>query len=135
MNSHFWSLSLALTGNASLDSNVAEALLAGISYERETQINMLLATWANKPVETDPQRWIADSLWSDVELKRLCQDIILSWMFGQCFRDGKAQSTPTVAGDDQAKLWFSGSFWGLAKAHVPGLPGGYFGHWSYPGEG
>ena len=95
----------------------------------------MLEAWADQPVDTDPHEWIAANLWSIAESKSICQDIVLSWLFGQVFRDGAAQPAPAASQDVLAALWFSGSFWGLANAHAPGIPGGYFGHWSYPSEG
>lgn len=134
MDLRFWTLSQALTGNVALNAQLAEAVLVGISRDRPQQVEQLLQAWAAKPADADPQVWIAEHLWADAAMRRVCQDAILSWSFGQTFREGKAHATPEVDPDTLAALWFSGSFWVLAKAHAPGLPGGYFGHWSYPGE-
>lgn len=32
----------------------------------------------------------------------------------------------------QAKHWFQAKLWKVIHAHIPGLSGNYFGHWSYP---
>lgn len=138
MEAAFWSLSLALTGNAPADRRLSGGVLAGIATGRMEQVKGLLRAWAARPVEVDPLEWIAANLWSAPQAKRICQDIILSWSFGQVFRDGAAQAAlgaGSTSEEEMIALWFSGSFWALAKAHAPGIPGGYFGHWSYPGEG
>lgn len=134
MHDNFWSLSQALTGAAPADRRLAETVLGGISSGRQDLVRRILTAWAERPVDADPQKWIAANLWSSPEAKRICQDITLSWFFGQIFRDGAPQATPAASQEALASLWFSGSFWTLAKAHAPGISGGYFGHWSYPGE-
>jgi hypothetical protein len=130
----FWSLSLALTGNAPADRRLAAVVMAGVARGREDQLEAVLAAWAERPADADPQQWIFANQWSSPEARRISQDIILSWVFGQVFKDGTAQATPAASQEELAALWFSGSFWTLAKAHAPGIPGGYFGHWSYPSE-
>lgn len=132
--STFWALSQALMGDPQLDERLCEAVMTGLSEGREPSIEKVLIRWAEAPVGVDPTLWIAQRLWSDSDLRRVCQDIILTWSFGQFFRDGKAQLSSRIEADMRATMWFSGSFWRLAKAHPPGLSGGYFGHWSYPGE-
>jgi hypothetical protein len=117
-----------------LDERLCETVLMGISEGRKALVEQVLRTWAEAPADADPQQWIKQRLWSDPASQQVCQDIVLSWCFGQCFRDGKPQASADVGPDTLTALWFSGSFWRLAKAHPPGLPGGYFGHWSYPGE-
>lgn len=130
----FWSLSQALTGIIAADRRLAPALLEGIATGRAELVERLLQDWAAKPAGADPHEWIAANFWSDADTKRVCQDIILSWLFGQVFKDGAPQPAPAASQELLAALWFSGAFWGLAKAHPPGIPGGYFGHWSYPSE-
>ena len=134
MDRRFFSLSQSLTGNLCLDVRLAEAVYAGVTEGRQQAVESVLSTWAEAPVGADLQRWIAQTLWPNQPAKRICQDIILSWTFGGLYRDGKAHVSPNVDPDTQAALWFAGDFWRLAKAHAPGIPGGYFGHWSYLGE-
>ena len=134
MSEDFWSLSLALTGNAPADRRLVEVVMDGVSNGREEKMRSNLKAWAERSPDAEPQQWIAANLWSSPEARRICQDIVLSWSFGQCFKDGTAQAAPGTKQEEMAALWFSGSFWTLAKAHAPGIPGGYFGHWAYPSE-
>lgn len=134
MTQDFFTLSQVLTGDGQLNAGFAEAVLAGVAEGRKAQVDQLLRLWSAAPSAIDPEHWIAQYIWSDPALRSLCQDIILSWNFGGLFRDGQAQPVTEVDDSTRAALWFAGSFWRLAKTHPPGLPGGYFGHWSYPGE-
>lgn len=134
MTQDFFTLSQVLTGDRQLEAEFAEAVLIGVTEGRKVQVDQLLRLWSEAPPETDQESWVAQHIWSDPVLRTLCQDIILSWHFGGLFRDGQARSATAVDDSTRTALWFAGSFWRLAKAHPPGLPGGYFGHWSYPGE-
>jgi len=60
----------------------------------------------------------------------VCQ-IILLW-YTSAMQDNL--DTPNVMRYGTQEEYFSGLGWSLIGAHVPGLSGGYFGHWRYRPE-
>ena len=57
----------------------------------------------------------------------VCQ-IILLW-YTSALRDNQAATIALRYGTQEE--YFSGLAWQIMGAHVPGLSGGYFGHWRY----
>ncbi|SRR6266487_451106 len=66
-------------------------------------------------------------LGSDALRPTVCQ-IILLW-YTSAMRDNL--NTPSVMRFGTQEEYFSGLAWSVIGAHVPGLSGGYFGHWRY----
>jgi hypothetical protein len=81
---------------------------------------------------SDVNAWLVEQIWPDPELKRLCQDLALTLLFGLPYENG----LPLQLGDEAQRAGrnFRGRFWNLVGGHPLGLPGGYYGHWTYPAE-
>lgn len=58
------------------------------------------------------------------ELRALSAFVIVLWYTGDLLGKQLAPAT-----EDE---YFGGILWKIARAHPPGLSGGYFGHWTYP---
>jgi len=56
--------------------------------------------------------------------------IILLWYTSATQDTPPPNSSPMRFGTQEE--YFSGLVWSILGAHVPGLSGGYFGHWRYP---
>lgn len=90
-----------------------------------------LPIWQQRPAD-GAHAWLVAHIWSDPDLKRLCQDLALTLMFGLPYENG----APLQLGDEsqRAGRYFRGRFWNLVGGHPLGVSGGYYGHWTYPAE-
>jgi hypothetical protein len=111
----FMRVSKLLVGDPRLPDALGELLLTELARVHGTALDALDAI---------------DSPSVPPHLRSLAADLVLTWLFGVPYRDGNGGA----AQGDAAALWFQGRFYQTVGAHVPALPGGYFGHWMYPGD-
>lgn len=124
----FLRLSRELTGVAALEEDLAPGLLERIQATSEgAALRRLLDTY--RDIETagdDRPRLIRERILGDPELEPLARMAILLWYTGDLQTED--EDKPPLA----AEHHFAGVLWAIARAHPPGLSGGYFGHWTYP---
>jgi hypothetical protein len=126
--SDFLRLSRTLTGVLDLDESLVPGLLDRIKKTPEsTHLNRLLATYREiNESGGDVAAGIKERILNDAELRPLVPMIIVAWYTGDLVTRLK---DPPPATEHE---YFSGVLWKIARAHPPGLSGGYFGHWTYP---
>jgi hypothetical protein len=90
-----------------------------------------LPIWQQRPAD-DANAWLLARIWSEPDLKRLCQDLAMTLMFGLPYENGAPLQLGSEA--QRAGRYFRGRFWSMVGGHPLGLSGGYFGHWTYPAE-
>jgi hypothetical protein len=79
------------------------------------------------PLPADPaqrERATDSQIMSDPALRGLAKAIIVLWYTADLVDD-------TTSGPTEEQ-YFAALVWPVARAHPPGLSGGYFGHWTYP---
>jgi hypothetical protein len=122
----FQTLSADLTGEPHLHPNRAAGLLQRFLTVADPQVVARLAEVAaalpSEPAEREEA--IRSRIIEDTPLRELAKVILVLWYTGDLL--GSTTSTPT---EDE---YFGGLLWPVARAHPPGLSGGYFGHWTYP---
>jgi hypothetical protein len=126
----FMDLSRVLTAEEQLDREIATQYLerigqepAGRQLEELLRVFREITSGGENVVEGVRARIMGDD-----SLAPLAQMIVILW-FTSVILDDK--------GDwkfDRPEQYFSGLMWGAVHAHVPGLSGGYHGHWRYPPE-
>lgn len=124
----FLRLSKDLVG-LDISPRLAESLLARF---RETvsmaQLNRLQVVVEKLPADPKQREAAIEARIMDVPtLRKLAKTIIVLWYTGDLLntKKGKVSDVPE-------EHYFSGQMWVVARAHPPGLSGGYFGHWAYP---
>ena len=120
----FLTLSKALTGVADLNAGLAEGLLLRLEAAPEASaLSSLLETYGRFAGQPDEIQQIRTQI-IDGPFLVLSTMIIVLWYTGDLL--STAPSPPREA------EYFGGLVWRVARAHPPGLSGGYFGHWTYP---
>jgi hypothetical protein len=125
-NAQFLSLSIDLVGDPHLDPRLAAGLLERLVTAADTatlrRLHTVTATLPHDPAAR--QTAIGSQIMGDAALRELAKTIIVLWYTGDLLN--------TRETDMPAEHYFSGQIWSVARAHPPGLSGGYFGHWTYP---
>jgi len=125
----FLALSRILTGVENLDVELGRQYLDRLT---STPFEPLLRQMLERFRGLKSDATLADQvkqqiLGSDALRPTVCQ-IILLW-YTSAMRDNL--NTPSVMRFGTQEEYFSGLAWSVIGAHVPGLSGGYFGHWRY----
>ena len=125
-DAQFLALSKDLVGDPDLDPRLAASLLDRLVTAADTstlsRLHTVAATLPHDPAAR--QTAISSQIMADDELRKLAKTIIVLWYTGDLVN--------THTTDMPAEHYFSGQIWPVARAHPPGLSGGYFGHWTYP---
>jgi hypothetical protein len=125
----FLALSRILTGVEILDAELGRQYLDRLkSTPFEPLLRQILELF--RGLKDDPT--LADQvkqqiLGNDAFRPTVCQ-IILLW-YTSAMQDNL--SNPTVMRYGTQEEYFGGLGWSIIGGHVPGLSGGYFGHWRY----
>jgi hypothetical protein len=125
----FLALSRILTGVENLDAELGRQYLARLS---STSFEPLLRQILDEFRKFKKDASLADQvkfqlLGSDALRPTICQ-IILLWYTSAMQSDLESPATMQYGTQEE---YFSGLAWRIVGAHVPGLSGGYFGHWRY----
>lgn len=127
----FLSLSKILTGREDLNSSLCQQYLDRLNVALEAEVSQVLAKYrALAETNTAPIE-IGRTILAETALRPVVSQIILLW-FTSATQDPPATPPAGVVlryGSQEA--YFSGIGWRVIGAHVPGLSGGYFGHWRY----
>jgi Membrane bound FAD containing D-sorbitol dehydrogenase len=125
----FLALSRILTGVQTLDAELGRQYMERLaSTPFEPVLRQILECFRElKDEDTRVDQVKREILANDMFRPAVCQ-IILLW-YTSAMRDNL--TTPLVMRYGTQEEYFSGLAWRIMGAHVPGLSGGYFGHWRY----
>jgi hypothetical protein len=125
----FLALSRVLTGIENLDAELARQYLDRLtSAPFEPVLHQILECFRGlKNDATLADQVKQKILGSDGFRPAVCQ-IVLLW-YTSAMQDNL--QTPAAMRYGTQEEYFSGLAWQVIGAHVPGLSGGYFGHWRY----
>jgi hypothetical protein len=131
--SEFVALWRALAGGPAPEAERAVDLERLFRTCHPTELDALLARWANRPKdEVALEAWIRSQVWSDRALRATCKDLVLTVWFGVPFRDGNPAPFAGLPDEEstRARLWAKGRFWDVIEAHAPGEAVVPYGDWS-----
>jgi hypothetical protein len=125
----FLALSRILTGVQNLDAALGRLYLDRLaSTPFEPVLRQILERFRElKHDDTRADQVKREIVANDLFRPTVCQ-IILLW-YTSAMRDNL--TIPLVLRYGTQEEYFSGLAWRIIGAHVPGLSGGYFGHWRY----
>jgi Membrane bound FAD containing D-sorbitol dehydrogenase len=126
----FLALSRILTGVQNLDATLGRQYLDRLaSTPFEPALRQILERFRGlKDDDTRADQVKREIVANDLLRPTVCQ-IILLW-YTSAIPDNL--TTPLVLRYGTQEEYFSALGWRIMGAHVPGLSGGYFGHWRYP---
>lgn len=124
----FLEISATLTGFADLAPSLGEQHLSRIGTTPEgAHLSALLEAYVaiRGLPQSERDRAIQERIMNETPLKAAVKAIILCWYTGDPVPDPRPPRGRTP------EAYFGGLIWKVARAHPPGLSGGYFGHWTY----
>lgn len=125
----FIALSRVLTGFAALDSELARQYLDRLtSSPCAPALRQLLERFRGLKADATLTAQVKREIVGDDALRPTVCQIVLLWLTS-AMRDNDNPIIALRYGSQEA--YFSGLGWRMMGAHVPGLSGGYFGHWRY----
>jgi hypothetical protein len=125
----FIALSRILTGVQNLDAEVGRQYMDRLaSTPFGPALSQILERF--RELKSDDTRFdqVKREILGDETFRPAVCQIILLW-YTSALRDNL--TTPLVMRYGTQEEYFSGLAWRIMGAHVPGLSGGYFGHWRY----
>lgn len=125
----FLALSRILTGAQNLDAELGRQYLYRLtSTPFEPVLHQILERFRElKDGDTRVDQVKREILANDMFRPTVCQIILLWYTSAMCDN----MTIPLVMRYGSQEGYFSGLAWRIMGAHVPGLSGGYFGHWRY----
>jgi hypothetical protein len=128
----FLALSRILTGVENLDRELGKQYLERLTGGPEQPlIQQILDRFRKlKAGESFAER-VKKEIVGDAKLRPAVCQVILLWFTSATFEN---ETPPIKLHYGNQEEYFSGIVWALMGAHVPGLSGGYFGHWRYAPE-
>jgi hypothetical protein len=128
----FLALSRILTGVENLDANVGRQYMDRLSSTPfDPSLRQIFEIFRGlKKDKTLAEKVHSKILGNDTLRPAICQ-IVLLW-YTSAMQDN--MKNPGVMRYGTQEEYFSGLAWSILGAHVPGLSGGYFGHWRYRPE-
>ena len=128
----FLALSRILTGVESLDAALGRQYLDRlVSSPFDLPLRQILERFRGFKESVSIAEQVKLQILADDALRPTVCQMILLW-FTSAMRDN--QDTPLVLRLGTQEEYFSAVSWQIIGAHVPGLSGGYFGHWRYRPE-
>jgi hypothetical protein len=125
----FIALSRILTGVEHLDAQLASQYLDRLaSSPYDPTLRQVLDRFRKLPNNPTLIDQVKQQILSDDNLRPTICQIILLW-YTSAMRDNS--NLPIALRYGTQEEYFSGLAWRIMGAHVPGLSGGYFGHWRY----
>jgi hypothetical protein len=123
-------LSRVLTGVAALDTQLGSQYLDRLmSSPSALSLERILERFRELQPDATLETQVKQHILSDEALRPTVCQIVLLWLTS-ALRDN--EGSPLVLRYGSSEAYFSGLAWQIMGAHVPGLSGGYFGHWRYP---
>ena len=131
----FIELSRILTGVSELDGRLGRQYLERLKESTfQPQVHEILEVFHGLRRGPTLAAQVQAKIVENATLRPAVCQIILLW-FTSTMQDPSAppSGTPVLKYGTQEE-YFSGLAWRIIGAHVPGLSGGYFGHWRYRPE-
>jgi hypothetical protein len=129
MLSDFLDLSRILTGVEKLDIELARGYLDRLtSSPLEPSVRLILERFSGIKDDASIEDRVKQEFLGDDELRPAVCQIVLLW-YTSAMQDNLGAPIALRYGTQEE--YFSGLAWQIIGAHVPGLSGGYFGHWRY----
>jgi len=130
----FISLSRALVGVENLDEELGRQYLDRlISSPFEPSLRKMLRCFGRLKRGAELADQVRKKIVADDALRPTVCQVILLW-YTSGMQDNLGAPGPAVIRYGSEEAYFSGLGWQIIGAHVPGLSGGYFGHWRYRPE-
>lgn len=125
----FIALSRILTGVENLKAELGRQYLDRLtSSPFQPQLHEVLVRFRGLNQGANLAEQVKAKILADDALRLTICQIVLLWYTSAMWDNG---STPIALRYGTQEEYFSGLAWMLMGAHVPGLSGGYFGHWRY----
>jgi hypothetical protein len=132
MLTDFLALSQILTGVEALDAERGRGYLERLtSGPFDPLVLRILERFHKMKGDANIVDRVKKEILAEDDLRPAVCQIILLW-YTSAMQD--APGTPLVLRYGTQEEYFSGLAWQIIGAHVPGLSGGYFGHWRYRPE-
>lgn len=132
MLEEFLALSRILTGVEDLDRDLGKQYLERLAGSPEQPlIQQILERFRKFKEEESVAKRVKKEIVGDAKLRPAVCQVILLWFTSATF---ESETPPIKLHYGNQEEYFSGIVWTLMGAHVPGLSGGYFGHWRYAPE-
>ena len=129
MLNEFLALSRILTGVDNLDAELGRRYLDRLtSTPFEPFLRQILERFRGLRDDQTRADRVKEQILADDALRPTVCQIILLW-YTSAMQDNLG--TPVMMRYGTQEEYFSGLVWPVVGAHVPGLSGGYFGHWRY----
>jgi hypothetical protein len=129
MLEEFLALSRVLTGVEPLDPELGRQYLDRLnSTPYAAPLRQILERFRALKAGGSLAAQVKRQILGDDALRPAVCQIILLW-FTSALRDNQTGTITLRYGSQEE--YFSGLAWQIMGAHVPGLSGGYFGHWRY----
>ena len=129
MLNEFLALSRILTGVDNLDAELGLRYLDRLtSTPFEPFLRQILERFRGLRDDQTRADRVKEQILADDALRPTVCQIILLW-YTSAMQDNLG--TPVMMRYGTQEEYFSGLVWPVVGAHVPGLSGGYFGHWRY----
>lgn len=94
------------------------------------ELGELLAAVDEVTANANPEAALMAIIEQRPEVGRAARRLVHLWYTGRLPSENKVEA-PFVS----EEAYFGGLIWRAARAHPPGLSGGYFGHWRYAPDG
>ena len=132
MLNEFITVSKVLTGVEHLDTELGRQYLDRLSSSPyDPFLRQILDRFRKLKKDATLQDEVVKQILDDDTLRPTVCQIILLW-YTSAMRDNN--NLPIALRYGSQEEYFSGLAWRIIGAHVPGLSGGYFGHWRYRPE-
>lgn len=129
MLNEFLALSRILTGVDNLDAELGLRYLDRLtSTPFEPFLRQILERFRGLRDDQTRADRVKEQILADDALRPTVCQIILLW-YTSAMQDNLG--APVMMRYGTQEEYFSGLVWPVVGAHVPGLSGGYFGHWRY----
>jgi lipopolysaccharide biosynthesis regulator YciM len=128
----FLEVSKLVTGYSDIGGELEQTYAAVMSSrpDWEVELERLLAAADEVKASADPEAALMDLMRQRAEVGRAAQRLAHLWYTGRLPSENKVDAAFV---SEQA--YFGGLIWRAARAHPPGLSGGYSGHWRYAPDG
>jgi Membrane bound FAD containing D-sorbitol dehydrogenase len=127
----FIEISRILTGVEALDAKLGNQYLDRLTKSPfDPFLREILHRFRGLKGSADLAAQVKAQIVAQDTLRPTIGQIILLW-YTSAMQDAPPPSSSPMHYGTQEE-YFSGLVWSILGAHVPGLSGGYFGHWRYP---
>jgi len=127
----FLELSRVLTGVKALDPELGKQYFERLIGTPFGPVLQQILQQFSAPTKSEDSEQVTHKILADDKFRPTICQIILLWYTSAMQDNPSDPKTVTNMRFGTQEEYFSGLGWGIIGAHVPGLSGGYFGHWRY----